>query len=63
LGYTFDKDFVTFVNDCVADPVNQSLEVGRNYEKARQKDNESVAHFAIYLKNLEEQLAEPYIEA
>jgi hypothetical protein len=62
-GYTFDGDFEDFVNDCVADPVNRSLEVGRNYEEARQKENESVATFAIHLKNLEEQLTEPYTEA
>jgi hypothetical protein len=62
-GYTFDGDFEAFVNDCVADPVNRSLEVGRNYEEARQKENESVATFAIHLKNLEEQLTEPYTEA
>jgi hypothetical protein len=43
--------------------VNWSLEVGRNYEEARQKENESVATFAIHLKNLEEQLTEPYTEA
>jgi hypothetical protein len=62
-GYTFDRDFEAFVNDCVTDPVNQSLEVGRNYEEARQKENKSVATFAIYLKNLEEQLTKPYTEA
>jgi hypothetical protein len=62
-SYTFDGDFEDFVNDCVADPVNRSLEVGRNYEEARQKENESVATFAIHLKNLEEQLTEPYTEA
>jgi hypothetical protein len=43
--------------------VNQSLEVGRNYEEAYQKENESIATFAIHLKNLEEQLTEPYTEA
>jgi hypothetical protein len=62
-SYTFDRDFEAFVNDCVADPVNRSLEVGRSYEEARQKENESVATFVVYLKNLEEQLTEPYTEA
>jgi hypothetical protein len=34
-GYTFNDDFVAFVHDCVADPVNRSLDVGRSYEEAR----------------------------
>lgn len=60
--YMFE-DFESFVLDCVADPVNRSLDVGMDYEGARQKEGESVTNFAIRLTTLEDQLGERYTEA
>jgi hypothetical protein len=62
LTYTF-ADFEAFVYDCVADPVNRSLDVGQSYEEARQKEGESVTNFAIHLTTLEDQFHESYTEA
>lgn len=62
LTYTF-MDFEEFVYDCVADPVNRSLDVGQSYEEARQKEGESVTSFAMHLTTLEDQFHESYTEA
>ena len=62
LTYTFD-DFEGFVYDCVADPVNRSLDVGQSYEEARQKEGESVTTFAMHLTTLEDQFHKSYTEA
>jgi len=61
LTYTF-ADFEEFVYDCVADPVNRSLDVGQSYEDARQKEGESVTNFAMHLTTLEDQFHESYTE-
>lgn len=62
LTYTFE-DFEGFVYDCVADPINRSLDVGQSYEEARQREGESVTNFAMHLTTLEDQFHESYTEA
>jgi hypothetical protein len=59
--YTF-RDFKEFIMDCVADPVNRSLDVGQAYEDARQREGQTVADFAMHLSTLEDQLDESYTE-
>lgn len=54
------SEFEAFVRDRVADPVNRSFDVGAEYERAKQKDNETVARFAESLTVLENQFDEPY---
>jgi hypothetical protein len=58
---TWDE-FESFVNDCIADPVNRSLDVGQDYEDARQKEGESVSSFAMHLSTLESQFHDSYTE-
>jgi len=57
------EEFETFIMDCVADPVNRSLDVGQSYEDARQKEGESVSSFAMHLSTLESQFHDSYTEA
>jgi hypothetical protein len=56
------EEFETFVFDCVADPVNRSLDVGQDYEEARQKEGETVSAFAMHLSTLESQFHDSYTE-
>jgi len=63
LDFTYDQ-FVAFVNNCVADPINRTFDIGLQYEKARQKDNQTIDVFARELATLESQLPEDdYTEA
>jgi hypothetical protein len=54
-GYTFD-DFKAFVRDAVEDPANRVISVTLSYERARQKEGQTVSAFATYLDTLEDQL-------
>jgi hypothetical protein len=56
-------EFESFIMNCVADPVNRSLDVGQSYEDARQKEGESVNSFAMHLSTLESQFYDSYTEA
>jgi hypothetical protein len=56
-------EFESFIMNCVADPVNRSLDVGQSYEDARQKEGESVNSFAMHLSTLESQFHDSYTEA
>lgn len=58
--YTFE-DFRRFVLDAVEDPVNRSISVTLSYEKAVQKEGQSIQSFAADLATIEEQMA-PYTE-
>jgi hypothetical protein len=55
VGYTFD-DFKEFVRDAVGDPVNRSITVTMAYERAHQKENQTVQAFALELDVLEDQM-------
>jgi hypothetical protein len=52
--YTFE-DFETFVHGCVSNPLNRGFITGAAYEKATQKQNQTVSEFAIELATMEEQ--------
>lgn len=56
------RDFESFVRNCVSDPVNRSLDVGREYEEARQKEGETVQAFALSLSVLERELHDSYTD-
>ena len=60
-GYTFE-DFKDFVRDAVGDPVNRSISVTLAYDRAQQKDGQSVKSFASEIDVLEDQMP-PYSEA
>lgn len=51
-------EFETFVKDTVGDPVNRMLGITLQYEKARQKDNQSAPSFALELELLENQIGD-----
>ena len=54
--YTFD-DFKEFVRDVVGDPVNRSITVTLSYEKARQREGQTVQQFASELDVMEDQMS------
>jgi len=56
------REFEAFVRNCVSDPVNRSLDVGKEYEEARQKEGESVQAFALSLSVLERELHDSYTD-
>lgn len=60
-GHTFE-DFARFVRDAVGDPINRSIDVTLQYDRIRQKENQTVQAFATELSLLEDQMA-PYTEA
>jgi len=59
-AYTFE-DFRQFVLDAVEDPANRSITVTMSYEKAVQREGQSIASFASDLATIEEQMS-PYTE-
>lgn len=55
------EDFKDFVRNAVGDPVNRSISVTLQYDKARQSDGQTVQAFSTELDVLEDQMT-PYTE-
>lgn len=54
------RDMMSFLLDQIKSPVNRELQVTIQYQKATQKDGQSVNDFAAYLSTLENQINPPY---